>query len=656
MKRVLRERIEFARHAMLRNASSRFAGWSEWCLRQSKVHMPFMPTAGTKRRLRSTYAPWEVVLRQAGRQDAARALLHGGALGHDLRRQVVAPEGKRVLVLAAHHDDETIGAGGTLLRMGPQAEAMQCVYYTDGANISGKLSPQETRIARQHEAAKVWKRLGGQAPIFLDIPNRQDHIDPDAAARLSKIIHKFKPDTLFLPLFFEQPVEHRRLNQLLRMAYAVRPPKKPITVWGYQITCRVPGNVVVDITNIAKKKYKLNRLWRSQNCKTNYAYLAQGRDIANGYLLKGGGTAKSTGPHAEAFLSLPITQYLELVRLFFDLPESMDYAGEPWNAQAPTPPPQEESQNNIAINDPWTNPPAATQTKPPDFLVIGMQKSGSYWLTALLNAHPDIRCFPSRPGGTDGTGETHLFDLLARMRHAYASGRKSIARKQHGYFADQLPETPPTTPPQWDQLHALLRDRFNAFCQSQRALFDKTLVGEKTTESVHHPDLIDTLYPGVRKVCILRDPRDRVVSFFHHQKRKGRFDDDARIDRAFVDRYLERVEKDYAGLLKISQPLHVLTYEALTEDPITQTRGLLAFLEANDEHDIAAAMVQAASFKSLSGRDPGDARQGSHFRRGEAGQWSGELDADLAERMVDRLAPLTQQVAQLAGLDLAHYS
>ena len=36
---------------------------------------------------------------------------------------------------------------------------------------------------------------------------------------------------------------------------------------------------------------------------------------------------------------------------------------------------------------------------PPDFLIVGLQKCGTYWLTALLDSHPEISSLPPLPGG-----------------------------------------------------------------------------------------------------------------------------------------------------------------------------------------------------------------------------------------------------------------
>lgn len=292
---------------------------------------------------------------------------------------------------------------------------------------------------------------------------------------------------------------------------------------------------------------------------------------------------------------------------------------------------------------------------PPDFLIVGMQKSGSYWLTALLDAHPQVRCFPARPGHADGTGEAHLFDVLARLDHDYPRFRKSMSAKLGRWFAELIPPAPPATSEARDALVLALRERFNEYCDAQRRQSGKPLVGEKTTETVHHPDLVERLYPGIRTVCILRDPRDRAVSFFFHQQRKGRLADDASIDDAHVEAYIGRVRQDYEGLLRMRDPQHVLTYEALSARPHETTRELVAFIGAATDDAVVSAMVEAAAFEQLAGRSKGDADAASHFRQGTSGDWARHLSPAMADRMVDALGPLTAQVAARTGLDLSCY-
>lgn len=551
------------------------------------------------------------------RQGLAQLLTYG-LIGDDLPRRVQMPTGDRILVLAPHQDDELIGAGGTLLLCAQRGAAFRMIYFTDGATHAAGAEPHEVARWRKHEASMVWQRLAGVQPVFWDYPNRAGLLPDDAAARLRAAIDDFQPTTIFLPNPFEQPTDHRHMNDLLAQADQLRPLPREIEVWGYQITTRLPGNAVVDITSVTEKKFRLNRLWHSQNLYLDYAHWAKGRDMANAYYLKGRRYVRRAAAHAELFITFPVADYLRLV------------------VRSP------------ALDDGAAAPP-------PDFFIIGLQKSGTYWLTALLDAHPEIRCFPSRPGRRDGAGEAHFFDLLARMDRDYVRFRKSLGAKLGKQVIAALPEEPPESPDARATVVSLLREQFNAYCQDQRVLARKYFVGEKTTETVFHPDLVEQLYPGVRKICVLRDPRDRIVSFFFHQKRKGRLPEDATITDAFVLEYVARVRRDYEGLLQMAAPLHVLTYEALTADTPGEVTRLLTFLGVDTDPAVVKRVVAAASFEVLSGREPGNEVVASHFRNGRPGNHEKYLSPANASRVVAMLEDLTVRLEQRFWLNLSSY-
>lgn len=76
----------------------------------------------------------------------------------------------------------------------------------------------------------------------------------------------------------------------------------------------------------------------------------------------------------------------------------------------------------------------------PDFLVVGLQKCGTFWVTALLDAHPEISCIPSFFGGRDGVKEVHLFDTLASIDEDGGERfRRVFGHKHEGFFADLVP-------------------------------------------------------------------------------------------------------------------------------------------------------------------------------------------------------------------------
>jgi LmbE family N-acetylglucosaminyl deacetylase len=604
---------------LMRHLAATLEQWAGVC--QRAAENPWWgssPRATREPRRYRTKPAWQSMLRAWTNPRTMAVLLDRGLIGDDLPRRLGIPAGRRILVLAAHQDDEIIGAGGTLLLCARERREFKVIYYTDGATHAAGTAPAEVSRWRHDEARRVWRRVAGIEPIFWDYPNRAGELAPDAAVRLSEAITAFEPDAIFVPSFFEQPTDHRRMNELLLRAHRLKPLSSAIEIWGYQITTRIPGNRAVDITGVWKKKYALNRLWATQNVYMDYAHLAMGRDIANAYYLKGRRYARYAAAHAELFLGFDSKQYLALAEEF-------------------------------SLED------ADADRPPPDFLVIGLQKSGTYWLTALLDAHHDIRCFPSRPGHEDGTGEAHLFDILALMDADFPKFSKLLTKKLGGHFAPLVPKHAPATEAARRKLMLQLRDRFNEYCVAQRLSSGKRLVGEKTTETVLHPRLVGQLYPGIRKVCILRDPRDRAVSFFFHQQRKSRIARDAVMTANAARDYVARVRRDYSGLLDMPGPLHVLTYEHLSAAPRAEVERLLRFLGVDAAPEVVELMVTEASFQALAGRNPGEENAGSHYRQGMPGNWSEHFDAGVACEMTEALEDLTRRLESRFGLDLSSY-
>ena len=161
-------------------------------------------------------------------------------------------------------------------------------------------------------------------------------------------------------------------------------------------------------------------------------------------------------------------------------------------------------------------------------------------------------------------------------------------------------------------------------------------------------------FPGVRKLCILRDPRDRVVSFHHHQVRKGRRPDGPIGDEE-VDEYVRRVRADYEGLLGMVEPYRIVTYEEMSRAPEPALAGILRFLEAYASEDHVRDVLESASFERLAERERGAEDADSYYRKGVVGDWTAQLDPARARAMVEALEPLTARIEERFGLDLASY-
>ncbi|MCB2226163.1 MAG: sulfotransferase domain-containing protein [Desulfarculaceae bacterium] len=578
---------------------------------------------------------------------------------------VPAPSGRRLLVLAPHQDDEIIGCGGMLLQAMAQGCAVRVVYLTDG--VGARLKGAEARAygqQRRQEALEVWGDLPAGEPVFLDLPGKAMPLDQAAVRAVGQAVEDFAPDMVLLPFFLEPPEDHRKCARLFCLAARERGLAVP-EVWSYQVYGSLAANLAVDISAVAPEKARLMGLWRSQNQVYDWASYAMGLASVNSWQVKNQLPRGQAEPRVELFLSLPLGEYLALAGGFF--------GGAPQREAYPGPRPEAgggEQDAAAKLKQRWIT--AKSQAKMglrrlevlarpgeyyaeqgPDFLVVGLQKCGTYWLTNLLMNHPEASCQPTQPEGEDRVKEGHFFDAVGALDSDPEFFRRRMLYKHHGFFADLAQPTLRAGTAGRGAALAKLCRRYNAFVR-RNARPGARLVGEKTAEYIFHHQLIGQLYPQTKLVCVMRHPRDRIVSFHHHQIRKGRWDH-AEIEDWEVAQYCDRVAWEYACLLECQQALHLITYEELTRRGPETVAGLCRFLGLDASAEVVQKMLDQARFDRLAKKNPGAGNPHQHFRQGKVGEGKQRLSPAQQAMIQERLGELTRRVAERYGLDLGEY-
>ena len=114
---------------------------------------------------------------------------------------------KRVLIVAPHPDDETLGAGGSI------AKFIDKGYEVFVLIISGHLPPLYTRQQYDQtieEAYAAFSILGVNESQFLEIPATMIGDMPinEFNAKISEVVHSFKPHIVLCP-YPDRHVDHR---------------------------------------------------------------------------------------------------------------------------------------------------------------------------------------------------------------------------------------------------------------------------------------------------------------------------------------------------------------------------------------------------------------------------------------------------------------
>ena len=139
----------------------------------------------------------------------------------------------RVLVVAAHPDDEVLGCGGTIARHADAGDQVNVLILAEGAT-SRKQHRDRVQVADElsvlaEAAEQAGIILGAQGVELLDLPdNRLDSIDRlDLVKQIEKRITRQKPHVVYVHHAGDVNVDHRRLHEAV--VTACRPiPGQPV--------------------------------------------------------------------------------------------------------------------------------------------------------------------------------------------------------------------------------------------------------------------------------------------------------------------------------------------------------------------------------------------------------------------------------------------
>jgi LmbE family N-acetylglucosaminyl deacetylase len=171
------------------------------------------------------------------------------AQANQLPPQLDLSPARRVLVIAPHPDDETLGCGGTLARLAPVCE-IHVLLVTNGDGGGGL--PPGTSDARKKEMADAARMLGIVAPVrHLDQPDGRFADSPAYRSALAAIVSKLEPNWVFLPWLNDTHADHASIacasSQALRRSGVE-------SLLYYETWTPLPATHVVDITQVLEKK------------------------------------------------------------------------------------------------------------------------------------------------------------------------------------------------------------------------------------------------------------------------------------------------------------------------------------------------------------------------------------------------------------------
>jgi len=173
------------------------------------------------------------------------------------------PEGKWI-VFAPHHDDETIGMGGTLLLAQEQNIDITLVIVTDGSLGGTDID------TRKEETKDVAKKLNIEKLIFLEQKDRDIIICDESIQQVKEILLEADANIIFIPSAMELHPDHRMTAELVWKSLCDIEINKNFEVFAYEISVQNQVNYLIDITDVIEEKKSLLNLYKSQLKENDY--------------------------------------------------------------------------------------------------------------------------------------------------------------------------------------------------------------------------------------------------------------------------------------------------------------------------------------------------------------------------------------------------
>jgi len=300
------------------------------------------------------------------------------------------------------------------------------------------------------------------------------------------------------------------------------------------------------------------------------------------------------------------------------------------------------------------------------FFLVGEMKSGTSWLMAMLDSHPEVFCKGEASFFGRGQAVEEILVNEGPIPSLYnaisnCQGLQDWRSLSWNYWGRGDAE---------EDLRNITRLTIDYYLEKGSAASGKRIVGDK---SPHHTDYVDEIfafYPDARIIHIYRDGRDVAVSLMHHfwrwaRDRKGGVVDleleeldkrDAYLEdpetfqasgnsifieerlRQMAVRWSRRVSKaSRDGSKLFGSNFLQLSYEDLLERPEENLKAVFEFLGARADDGIVYRCIEENSFEKVAGRPRGQEDGKSFMRKGVAGDWR-QVFTERDRRVYERVA------------------
>ena len=222
---------------------------------------------------------------------------------------ITVAESDRILIVAPHPDDESVGCGGLLALYGPQCDVLLLTDGRKGGPSDGSCSEAETVQIRRKEfdAAAAFFRVNKEIVMGLPDSRLWEHRKAVLSSGLDLSVY----NTILIPYRAERHPDHAASYRIIKGLCKKQHYHGEVLEYEVWSPITAP-NRCLDISHVMDQKLAGIRLYCSQVLELNYEALATG---LNGY---------RGAPHhvsfCEAYYSEAVARRERLQRRFAQLP------------------------------------------------------------------------------------------------------------------------------------------------------------------------------------------------------------------------------------------------------------------------------------------------------------------------------------------------
>ncbi len=142
----------------------------------------------------------------------------------------------RVLVCAAHPDDETLGCGGVIARHCEAGEEVHVLFVADGVTARGSATGEEIQKRREAASAAL-QVLGAKPPIFLNFADQKLDSAPllDIIRRIEDIAGAVRPSLVYTHHAGDLNFDHQIVSRATLTALRPVPGQKASRIYGFEV-------------------------------------------------------------------------------------------------------------------------------------------------------------------------------------------------------------------------------------------------------------------------------------------------------------------------------------------------------------------------------------------------------------------------------------